>query len=79
MEAKSRISRSRTGLTLHIPEELARDWGVEEGSVVEITSSGSALVLRKQPYELGKLLKRITPENLHGEQSAGARQGKEEW
>ena len=79
MEAKSLISRSRTGLTVHIPEELAREWGVQEGSVVEITSSGDRLVLRRKPYELGNMLEQITPENLHGEQSTGTRQGREEW
>ena len=79
MKAKSRVSRSGTGFTVHIPEELAREWGVQEGSVVGITSSGDSLVIRREPYELSKMLERITPDNLHGEYDFGAPQGKEIW
>lgn len=79
MQAKSRISRHGKNLTVHIPAELAREWGVQEGTVVSMTSSGRTVVLRKDPLALGKMLEQITPENLHSEHDTGVPQGREEW
>ena len=79
MEGRARISRQGRDIVVHISEDLARAWGVQEGLVVNATTSGDSLVLRKQPFELGKMLERITAENLHGEYDFGKREGGEVW
>ncbi len=52
---------------------------MQEGSAIEIVPEGDTLLLRKQPYDLLKLLDQVTPDNLHGEEDAGSAQGKEIW
>ncbi len=77
--AESHISRWGTSLVVRIPKAIARQWGVQEGSAIEIIPQGEQLVLCKKRYDLDDLLAQITPENLHSEQSTGTPQGREEW
>lgn len=47
----------------------------------EITAMDGAFVitLAHSPYDLGELLAKVTPENLHGEIDTGAPVGSETW
>ncbi len=79
MAAKTRIATWGSSLAIRIPKPIAEQWGVQEGSAIEIVPEGDTLLLRKQSYDLDGLLTRITPENVHGEQDTGAPQGNEIW
>ena len=79
MAAKTRIAIWGSSLAIRIPKPIAEQWGVQEGSAIEIVPEGDTLLLRKQSYDLDGLLAQITPENVHGEQDTGAPQGNEIW
>ena len=79
MATKTRIATWGSSLAIRIPKPIAEQWGVQEGSAIEIVPDGDALVLRKQVYDLTRLLDQVTPDNLHQEMDTGAAQGKEEW
>ena len=53
MGAKAHISKWGTSLAVRIPKPIAEQWGVEEGSAIEMVSRGATvLVLRKRAYDL---------------------------
>ena len=79
MAAKTRIATWGSSLAIRIPKPIAEQWGVQEGSAIEIVPEGDTLLLRKQPYDLLSMLDQVTPDNLHGEEDTGALQGKETW
>ena len=47
MGAKSHISKLGASLDVRIPESVARQWGVQEGSAIEIIPCGEQVLLRK--------------------------------
>jgi len=79
MSATSRISKWGTSLAIRIPKAIAQQWGVREGSAVEIVPRGDHVVLRKETYNLDDMLAQVTDDNLHSEQDSGSAQGNEEW
>ncbi len=79
MGAKSHISKWGTSLAVRIPKPIAEQWGVQEGSAIEIVSRGNQVVLRKKPYNLDDMLANVTPGNLHSELDASPAVGNEEW
>ena len=48
MGAKSHVSKWGTSLAIRIPKSVAQQWGVREGSAIEIVSRGDHVVLRKR-------------------------------
>ena len=78
MGAKSHVSKWGTSLAIRIPSPIAEQWGVQEGSAIEIVPLGDQIVLRKRPYDLASMLAEVEPDNLHPEQDAGPAQGNEE-
>ena len=66
-------------MAVRIPKPIAEQWGVREGSAIEIVPRGDQVVLRKKSYDLAGMLAEITPENLHPEQESGPAQGGEDW
>ncbi|MYA51044.1 MAG: AbrB/MazE/SpoVT family DNA-binding domain-containing protein [Chloroflexi bacterium] len=79
MGAKTHVSRWGTSLAVRIPKAIVEQWGVQEGSAIELISRGGEVVLRKQPYDLEAMLAEVTPDNLHAEQDFGKPQGNEAW
>ena len=79
MGAKSHISKWGTSLAVRIPKPIAEQWGVQEGSAIEIVPQGDQVVLRKRSYDLVGMLAQMSPDNLHPEQDSGPAQGNEEW
>ncbi len=79
MGAKSHISKWGTSLAIRIPKSIAEQWGIQEGSVIDIEPNGDEIVLRKKKYDLADLLAQVTPDNLHSEEDWGPAQGREEW
>ena len=79
MGANARIAKWGTGYAIRIPKAIARQWGVQEGSAIEIIPRGDHVILRKESYDLGEMLAQVTADNLHSEQDAGPAQGNEAW
>jgi len=79
MGAQSHIARWGSSLAIRIPKPVAEQWGVREGSRIDIVSRGDQLVMSKRAYDLTELLARMSPETLHGEIDTGPAQGREEW
>ena len=79
MGAKSHVTKWGSSLAVRIPKPIAEQWGVREGSAIEIVTRGDEVVLRKREYDLAELVARMRPENQHPEQDWGAPQGDEVW
>ncbi len=79
MGARSHISKWGTSLAVRIPKSIAEQWGVHEGSAIEILPQGRHVLLRKKSYDLAGMLAQVDPVNLHPELDAGPAQGSEEW
>lgn len=62
-----------------IPKAIADQYGVTEGSALEVNVEGGQIVLKKQAYDLDKMRSMITPEIGHPEQEIGEPQGNEQW
>ncbi|MDE0100022.1 MAG: AbrB/MazE/SpoVT family DNA-binding domain-containing protein [Truepera sp.] len=78
MGAKSYVSRWGSSLAVRIPKPVAEQWGVQEGSAIEIVPRGDQIVLHKKIYDLASMLAQVKPDNLHPEQDTGPAQGSEE-
>ncbi len=79
MGAMSHVSRWGSSLAVRIPKALAEQWGVEEGSAIELFAEGEDIVLRKRSYDLADLVADMSPANTHPEVDWGAPQGDEVW
>ena len=79
MGAQSTVARWGASLAVRIPKAIAEQWGVSEGSAVELISRGEQVVMRKKTYDLAEMLARVTSENLHSEVDFGPPAGREEW
>jgi len=79
MGAESHVSRWGTSLAVRIPKPIAEQWGVREGSTIEIVVEGDEVILRKRPYHLATMLAQVDSDGLHLEQDPGPSVGREEW
>ena len=79
MGAKTRVSKWGTSLAIRIPKSIAEQWGIHEGSAIELTTQDDRVILEKSSYDLNDLLAQIEPANLHPEYDTGPAQGKEQW
>ncbi len=79
MGPTSYVSKWGSSLAIRIPRIIANQWGVQEGSAIEIVADGDEVILRKKSYDLSEMLAQVTEENLHVEQDFGPPQGKEVW
>ena len=79
MAANAHISKWDTSLAVRIPKPIAEQWGVKEGSAIEMVSRGDVLVLRKRAYDLTGILASVKPGNLHPEVYTGPGIARERW
>ena len=79
MATKSHVSKWGASLAVRIPKSVAEQWGVREGSAIEIVPRGDQVVLRKKTYDLDAMLAEVTPDNLHAELDTGGPVGNEAW
>ena len=77
MGAKSHVAKWGSSLAIRIPKPIVEQWGVQEGSVIEMVSRGDRLVMRKETYNLADMLAEITDDNFHPEVDTGPPQGNE--
>jgi antitoxin MazE len=78
----SNIAKWGNSLAIRIPQNIAKEIDLAEGSEVALEIIDGNLVLKpskRKNYSLEELVRKITPENLHGEIDRGAVRGKEIW
>lgn len=75
------VAKWGNSLALRIPNAFARELNVDEGKSVDITVSGSSLVVTPivaiPTYDLAELVAGITDENRHGEVAGSVAVGNE--
>ena len=78
---QARVAKWGNSLGVRIPQAVAREVGLGEGTHVEIKVSGRNLVLvpARREYTLSELVEGITSKNRHGEAEWGAPAGNESW
>jgi antitoxin MazE len=74
------IAKWGNSLAVRIPQDLAKEMNLTEGSKVELVLVDGNLVIKPKThrqYSLEELIQAITPENLHGEIDSGTAMGNE--
>ena len=79
MGTRTHVSKWGSSLAIRIPKAIAQQWGVQEGSSIEIAPSRDGITMRKAPYDLDRMLATLTNDNLHPEEDFGPPQGAEVW
>ncbi len=79
MGATQHVRKWGSSLAVRIPKAIAEQWGVSEGSAIEMQSQGDRVVMRKRAYDLADMLSRMTADNVHPEHDTGEAQGNERW
>jgi antitoxin MazE len=79
---KTAVQRWGNSLAVRIPSAFAAETRIHDGSEVELSLKGGALVVRpvrRTKLALSDLLKKVTPSNRHEEVTTGESQGREVW
>ncbi|HEV3116490.1 MAG TPA: AbrB/MazE/SpoVT family DNA-binding domain-containing protein [Gemmataceae bacterium] len=76
----TQIGKWGNSLAVRIPGPYAKDLGLKEGMVLEISLSADSLLLRpRKRYSLDELVSGITKQNRHAETEWGPALGRESW
>ena len=82
MKTTAQVKMWGNSLAIRIPSQVARDLGLTNDSLIEITSDGTMATIKRNKrsrLSLDELVKNITPENVHSEINWGVPIGKEVW
>ena len=79
MPQKLRISKWGDDFAVKIPDEVADELGIQEGTPVELTLDGNVLRIRKTRWTLEELLADIDPDNLPENIETDGPRGNEYW
>ena len=79
MGINMRLRKWGNRLAVCTPKTIADQWGVSEGSAIEMALLRDQVVLRKQACNLIDLLSKVRAENLHTEQDMGESCGSNQW
>ena len=79
MSKTTRISKWGSSLAVRIPKAIAEEWGVEDGTTVEMSRDAKGLHLRKRKYTLEELLEGMKDADLPPAVDWGPPRGKEIW
>ena len=76
-----KVSMWDNSLGVRLPEAIAQEVGLKEGTIVYISTEGNKIILSptKPKYSLDELLKEATPEMQHDELDWGESVGVENW
>ncbi|MCL2793568.1 MAG: AbrB/MazE/SpoVT family DNA-binding domain-containing protein [Spirochaetaceae bacterium] len=74
------VKKWGNSLGIRIPNHIARELLLKEGSSVDINDNGKEIVIRPiKKNKLTEMLSKINEQNLHKEIDTGAPVGKEIW
>ena len=80
MALKTRVSKWGSGLAVRIPKAIAEEWGVKEGTQIELTRDGKGLVLKKRRKSLEEMVESLKhADYLHPEIETDGPRGNEVW
>lgn len=76
------VAKWGNSLAVRIPQNLAKEMNLSEGSEIELALIDGSLVIKPKTrcrYSLEELVQAITLENLHSEIDSGVSLGNEVW
>lgn len=76
---KTHVRKWGNSIGVRIPQQLAQEIGLTDGTELEMNVINKKIVLVKPRVTLDDLVKKITPENVHKETDTGFLKGKEIW
>ncbi len=79
MPQKLSISKWGDDFAVKIPDEVADELGIQEGTPVELKLDGNVLRIRKTRWTLEELLADIDPDNLPENIETDGPRGNEYW
>ncbi len=75
----TRISKWGSSLAVRIPKAIAEEWGVKEGTAIEMSQDDQGIRLKKRKYDLDEMIASIDPNNLPEYVWDDGPRGKEVW
>ena len=79
MPKSTRISKWGSSLAVRIPKAIAEEWGVKEGTSVELSRDHKGLHLRKRRKTLEEMVESLKNADLHPEIETDGPRGNEIW
>lgn len=79
MARTTRISKWGSSLAVRIPKAVAENWGVKEGTTVEMSQDDQGIRLCKRKYDLDEMIASMDPDNLPPYLWDDEPRGKEVW
>ena len=79
MALKTRVSKWGSSLAVRIPKAIAEEWGVEEGTSVEMSRDDKGINLRKRKYDLEEMVASLRHADLHPEIETDGPRSEEVW
>ncbi len=79
MPKTTRISKWGSSLAVRIPKAIAEEWGVKEGTAIELSRDANGIHMRKRKYDLDEMIASIDPDNLPPYLWDDQPRGKEVW
>ncbi|NLI76010.1 MAG: AbrB/MazE/SpoVT family DNA-binding domain-containing protein [Candidatus Riflebacteria bacterium] len=78
---KTKVQMWGNSLALRIPKPFALEINLFENAEVNVSLRNGRIIIEpiSKEYSLDELVKKITPENRHGETDWGGPRGGEEW
>ncbi|MEQ8201762.1 MAG: AbrB/MazE/SpoVT family DNA-binding domain-containing protein [Syntrophomonadaceae bacterium] len=74
-----KVAKWGNSLGVRIPQWVAEQAQISDGSIVEISCRDEAIIIKKKRLSLEEMLSNITAENLHEEMDTGSPVGREVW
>ena len=80
MSKTTRISKWGSSLAVRIPKAIAEEWGVKEGTTIELARNGKGLLLKKRRKTLEEMVESLkNADYLHPEIETDGPRGNEIW
>ena len=79
MAQKVNISKWGEDFGFRIPDEVAEELGLKEGTPIELTLDGDVLRIRKSRRTLEEMIAKIDPDNLPENIESDGPRGNEYW
>lgn len=79
MARTTRVSKWGSSLAVRIPKVIAEEWGVKEGTKIEMSRDANGINLRKPEYDLDEMIASIDPDDLPPYLWDDQPRGKEVW
>ncbi len=80
MPKTTRISKWGSSLAVRIPKAIAEEWGVKEGTAIELSQDDQGIRLKKRKYDLDEMVASMkNADFLHPEFESDGPRGNEIW